>query len=63
MKNWGWFEEYKCGCCSSAVKTKKELLGYCEKHGSDRIRIYPQIKRPPITTYKLYGKHTQITTN
>jgi len=32
----GWFEEYKCGCVSEIVRTKKELLGYCKSHGDDR---------------------------
>lgn len=35
-----WFEEYKCGCVSEVVKTKRELEGYCGKHGSDRRHIH-----------------------
>ena len=31
----GWWEEYRCGCISNTVRTKKELLGYCPKHGDD----------------------------
>lgn len=38
----GWWEEYKCGCVSKTVRTKKELRGYCPKHGADRRHIYPE---------------------
>ena len=31
----GWFEEYRCGC-SFMSRTKKELPGYCAKHGDSR---------------------------
>lgn len=41
----GWFEEYRCGCVSEIVKTTKDLLGYCGKHGDDRRRIYPVFKK------------------
>lgn len=34
-----YFEEYKCGCVSPN-SSKKDLLGYCDKHGADRINIY-----------------------
>jgi hypothetical protein len=35
-----WLEEYeKCGCSSIALK-KKELLGYCAKHGGSWINRY-----------------------
>jgi hypothetical protein len=41
----GWFEEYEnCGCVSETVKTKKELLGYCLKHGNNRRKIYAEYK-------------------
>ena len=36
-----WFEEYRCGCVSESVRTQRELLGYCAKHGASRRRIYP----------------------
>lgn len=31
----GWCEEYVCGCQSPIVHTKRELPGYCPKHGDD----------------------------
>jgi hypothetical protein len=34
-----YFEEYKCGCVSK-WGPKRDLPGYCEKHGADRIHIY-----------------------
>ena len=37
----GWFEEYSCGCVSDVVRTKRELVGYCGKHGSNRRHVYP----------------------
>lgn len=43
----GWFEEYGCGCVSEVVKLKKELIGYCAKHGNDRrqvFRVHPKLK-------------------
>jgi len=41
----GWFEEYKCGCVSPTVRQKKDLLGYCPKHGSCRRNVHPELKR------------------
>lgn len=41
----GWFEEYKCGCVSDVVKIKKDLSGFCPKHGNDVKKIYPYYKR------------------
>jgi hypothetical protein len=35
-----YFEEYKCGCLSEVVKRRKDLMGYCEKHGSDRRTVW-----------------------
>ncbi len=35
-KSRGWWEEYRCGCVSGTVKRKKDLPGYCPKHGEDR---------------------------
>ena len=43
-KTLGWWEEYSCGCTSDTVKRKRDLLGYCGKHGGDRKNIYPDIK-------------------
>lgn len=40
-KRIGWFEEYRCGCVSETATTKKDLLGYCGKHGDDRRQIFP----------------------
>jgi hypothetical protein len=34
-----WIEEYSCGC-SSSTSTRRELLGYCKKHGASRKNIY-----------------------
>lgn len=31
----GWFEEYRCGCISDTVRRKRDLPGYCAKHGDD----------------------------
>lgn len=46
----GWWEEYKCGCVSETVKFKKDLCGYCGRHGNGRRYIYPEVvavnKRP-----------------
>jgi hypothetical protein len=36
----GWYEHYKCGCVSAVVKYKRQLLGYCPKHGQSRRRLY-----------------------
>lgn len=36
------FEEYRgCRCSSPIVESKKLLLGYCPRHGGDRIHAYP----------------------
>ncbi len=43
----GYFEEYRCGCVSSVVKSQKQLLGYCPKHGADRRAIFPDISETP----------------
>ena len=34
-RDW-WWEEYPCGCVSDIVRLKRELVGYCPKHGGDR---------------------------
>lgn len=39
-----WFEDYSCGCVSQVVERKKDLPGYCEKHGNDRRQAWPYRK-------------------
>lgn len=36
---WLYIAEYRCGCSEDSTR-KNELLNYCGKHGSERIRIY-----------------------
>jgi len=37
----GYFEVYRnCGCVSKIEQRKKDLLGYCEKHGTDRSEVH-----------------------
>lgn len=36
----GWFDEYRCGCVSEVVRFKRELTGYCGKHGDNRRHVY-----------------------
>ena len=37
MRVLGWWEEYDfCGCVSEVVPHKRDLLGYCGRHGGDR---------------------------
>ena len=55
MKRIGWFEEYRCGCVSETAMTRKDLLGYCGKHGDDRRQIFPvfansELKKPPTSS-------------
>ena len=38
----GYWEEYRCGCVSQACLRKKDLPGYCDKHGSGRRKIYTE---------------------
>lgn len=38
----GWFEEYSCGCTSETVSVKKDLTGYCGRHGGDRRGVFRQ---------------------
>lgn len=38
--NRGYFEEYGCGCVSEVVRYKRELLGYCGKHGHGRRHVH-----------------------
>ena len=35
-----WFEAYSCGCVSAYERRKKDLLGYCGKHGDERNGIW-----------------------
>ncbi len=42
----GWWEEYRCGCVSETVKRKKDLLGYCPKHGEDRRHVHQDTAAP-----------------
>ena len=35
------YEEYRCGC-TSKMSSKKNLQGYCETHGADRVHVYRQ---------------------
>lgn len=35
----GYWEVYKCGCCSETTSFKKDLLGYCKHHGLDRSSV------------------------
>lgn len=41
----GWWEEYRCGCVSETVARKKDLLGYCGKHGENRRQVFPELPR------------------
>ncbi|TXH41274.1 MAG: hypothetical protein E6Q97_37895 [Desulfurellales bacterium] len=42
MKRRRWFESYlKCGCVSDFADRKKDLLGYCPTHGTDREHAWP----------------------
>ncbi len=34
-----WIEEYECGCADE-VDRKRDLLGYCSRHGNDWINRY-----------------------
>lgn len=36
----GYYEEYKCGCTSNTVRSKRDLVGYCGKHGDDRRYVH-----------------------
>lgn len=49
MKKWMWLEEYRhCGCTFLA-RVRRELLGYCEKHGNDRRRVHRLPFDPSVT--------------
>ena len=40
-----WMEEYaNCGCSSDAPR-RRELLGYCRYHGTQRKHVYPPLPR------------------
>jgi hypothetical protein len=32
----GYQEEYRCGCLSPVTRFKKDLPGYCPRHGEDK---------------------------
>jgi len=49
MKRTGWFEEYKCGCHSPEERVKRDLPGYCPKHGDDRRHTHPVFTEPRKT--------------
>ena len=34
-----WMEEYKTCGCSFVAKLRRELPGYCSRHGTDRRRV------------------------
>ena len=42
----GWWEEYRCGCVSKTVRLKRDLVGYCGKHGNSARQVHPEIKWP-----------------
>lgn len=44
-----WYEEYQTCSCSFIAKTRDELPGYCQKHGTDKKRR----RRIPDQDYKL----------
>lgn len=44
-----YFEEYGCGCVSAYEERKKDLLGYCYKHGDSRRTVF---RVPTNTTNK-----------
>ena len=35
-----WFEAYSCGCVSAYELRKRDLPGYCGKHGDDRNGVW-----------------------
>jgi len=35
-----WWEVYSCGCVSGTLTRKRDLLGYCGQHGSDRSELW-----------------------
>ena len=39
----GWWEDYRCGCVSPTSKVKRDLPGYCPKHGDCRRQVWPQM--------------------
>ncbi|MCP4899700.1 MAG: hypothetical protein GY906_22265 [bacterium] len=38
-RKWVWLEEYKKCHCSNVTELKKDAVGYCPRHGTDRQRI------------------------
>ncbi len=41
---WGWFEEYRCGCISDVTRVRRDLPGYCPKHGDNRRGMFRDTK-------------------
>ena len=41
----GWWEEYRCGCVSETAVRKKDLVGYCGKHGENRRQVFPELEK------------------
>lgn len=37
-----WYEEYRCGCVSPLARVKRDLLGYCPRHGNTTARVYKE---------------------
>jgi hypothetical protein len=54
-KSIGWWEDYNCGCVSKTVIRKKDLLGYCGKHGDSRRQIFPDLVMPNTEVSKCPG--------
>lgn len=42
----GYFEEYRCGCTSETEKRRRDLPGYCGKHGDSRRAVFWEILDP-----------------
>jgi hypothetical protein len=49
----GWYEEYRCGCVSETVRRKRDLLGYCPKHGEDRRAVHADLSGDSQTSKNL----------
>lgn len=46
----GWYEEYRCGCVSATERRRKDLVGYCPKHGDSRRHVHRDIEFRPRAT-------------
>lgn len=40
MSAFVWWEEYRCGCVSPVTPRKRDLLGYCSKHGESKRSVW-----------------------